>query len=63
MSNNDEGNKKRPNLAQERPNVALDIVRQPSDKCVSCDYYDKENKACSVCVKDILGEVKERYST
>ena len=62
MANSVEENKKRPNLTQERPNVVLDIMRQPSDKCQSCDYYDEDKKVCSVCVKEILGEVKERYS-
>lgn len=62
MSERDGENKKRSNLAQEEPNVVLDIVRPPSDKCVSCDYYDMDKKECSVCVKDILGEVKEKYS-
>ena len=62
ISRSDEKNKKRPNLAQERPNVVLDIVRSPSNKCVSCDYYDMDKKVCSVCVKEILCEVKEKYS-
>ena len=62
ISKNDEEDKKRPNLVEECRNVALDNDGLPNANCMSCDYYDRDKKVCSVCVKEILGEVKEKYS-
>lgn len=57
-----EENKKRPNLVNDCRNIALDIDGLQTEKCLTCTYYDEVKRICGVCVKDILGEVKEKYS-